>query len=55
MQQGERAQQNGSPAHGSVTLNTDGSYTYTPASNYHGSDSFTVVISDGNGGSTTST
>ena len=46
---------NGSPAHGTVTVNSDGSYTYTPASNYHGSDSFTVVISDGNGGSTTST
>ncbi|MFX8797600.1 Ig-like domain-containing protein, partial [Acinetobacter baumannii] len=28
-------------SHGSLTLNTDGSFTYTPASNYSGSDSFT--------------
>lgn len=28
-------------AHGNVTLNTDGSFTYTPAANYNGPDSFT--------------
>ncbi|WP_345013756.1 Ig-like domain-containing protein, partial [Pseudaeromonas paramecii] len=43
------------PANGSVTLNADGSFTYTPAANYHGSDSFTVLIDDGNGGTTSST
>lgn len=43
------------PAHGSVTVNADGTYTYTPDANYHGSDSFTVTVSDGNGGSATVT
>jgi hypothetical protein len=28
------------PAHGTVSLNADGSFTYTPAANYVGSDSF---------------
>ncbi|MDF3863217.1 Ig-like domain-containing protein, partial [Pseudomonas denitrificans (nom. rej.)] len=46
------AVKNGSgPANGSVTFGTDGQYTYTPAANYNGSDSFTVVVSDGHGGS----
>ena len=30
-----------SPQHGILVLNSDGSYTYTPAANYNGSDSFT--------------
>src|SRR5437899_6456716 len=30
-----------SPAHGSVTVNANGSCTYTPAPNYNGADSFT--------------
>ncbi|WP_447932205.1 Ig-like domain-containing protein [Sphingopyxis fribergensis] len=38
------------PANGSVTLNADGSYTYTPVLGFVGSDSFTVLVSDGNGG-----
>ncbi|RBQ11287.1 tandem-95 repeat protein, partial [Pedobacter miscanthi] len=38
------------PAHGQVTLNPDGSYTYVPALNYNGPDSFTITVSDGNGG-----
>ena len=29
------------PAHGSLTLNADGSLSYTPDANYHGADSFT--------------
>ena len=29
------------PAHGTVTVNVDGSFTYTPAANYNGADSFT--------------
>ncbi|WP_103103015.1 retention module-containing protein, partial [Pseudomonas sp. LFM046] len=44
-----------SPAHGSVTFGTDGAYTYTPGTDFNGSDSFTVTVSDGNGGTVTST
>ena len=29
------------PAHGTLTLNPDGSFTYTPAENFCGEDSFT--------------
>lgn len=35
------------PAHGSLTLNADGSFTYTPALNYNGADSFTYRANDG--------
>ena len=35
------------PLNGSVTLNQDGSFNYTPASNYSGLDSFTYVANDG--------
>ena len=35
------------PAHGTLTLNADGSFTYTPAANYNGSDSFTYKANDG--------
>jgi len=35
------------PLHGAVTLNADGSFTYTPAANYHGPDSFRYRASDG--------
>ena len=35
------------PTHGSLTLNTDGTFTYTPYSGYSGSDSFTYRASDG--------
>ncbi len=34
------------PTNGSVTLNTDGSFTYTPNTNFFGEDSFTYVASD---------
>ncbi|RYX78252.1 tandem-95 repeat protein [bacterium] len=43
------------PAHGTLVLNTDGTYTYTPAPNYNGTDVFTVTVSDGKGGTTTVT
>jgi VCBS repeat-containing protein len=36
------------PSHGTLTLNANGSFTYTPASNYNGSDSFTYKANDGN-------
>ena len=35
------------PAHGTVTLNSNGSFTYTPAADYNGPDSFTYQASDG--------
>jgi protocatechuate 3,4-dioxygenase beta subunit len=35
------------PLHGSLTLNTDGDFTYIPGTNFHGTDSFTYVASDG--------
>ena len=36
-----------SPSNGTVNFNADGSYTYTPAANFNGTDSFTYRISDG--------
>ncbi|MDP4203109.1 MAG: Ig-like domain-containing protein, partial [Bacteroidota bacterium] len=38
------------PAHGSVVVNADGTYTYTPNVDYTGTDSFVVGVTDGNGG-----
>ncbi len=35
------------PSHGAVTLNLDGSFSYTPTANYAGADSFTYMASDG--------
>ncbi|MEJ2142438.1 MAG: Ig-like domain-containing protein [Gammaproteobacteria bacterium] len=34
---------------GTVTNNGDGTFTYTPAANFNGSDSFDYTVSDGNG------
>lgn len=34
------------PAHGSVQINPDGTYTYTPDEGYTGTDSFTVNVDD---------
>jgi hypothetical protein len=36
-------------SHGSVTVNSDGSFTYTPTLGYLGSDSFTYQVTDGPG------
>jgi VCBS repeat-containing protein len=41
------------PAHGSLALKSDGSFTYTPAADFNGTDSFTYTVSDGNGGTAT--
>jgi VCBS repeat-containing protein len=38
---------NGGAQHGTVALNADGSFTYTPAANFNGSDSFTFKANDG--------
>ena len=43
------------PAHGSLALNPDGSFTYTPAANYNGSDPFTFKAIDGAADSTSRT
>ncbi|MEZ9233763.1 VCBS domain-containing protein, partial [Vibrio amylolyticus] len=37
-------------SNGTVTVNPDGSWEYIPNENYNGPDSFTVQVSDGNGG-----
>lgn len=35
------------PSHGTITLDADGSFTYTPAADYAGTDSFTYRATDG--------
>jgi VCBS repeat-containing protein len=35
------------PAHGTLTLNANGAFAYTPAANFNGTDSFTYRASDG--------
>lgn len=42
-------------AHGTVTAGTGGVFTYTPTTGYTGSDSFTVTVSDGRGGTVSQT
>jgi hypothetical protein len=39
-----------SALHGTVTINDDGTLTYTPAADYNGPDTITYSIDDGNGG-----
>ena len=34
------------PAHGTLTINADGSFIYTPEANYNGTDSFTYMAMD---------
>src|SRR5207249_2040184 len=43
------------PAHGTLSLNNDGSFTYTPALNYNGPDSFTYKANDDQGDRHTNT
>ena len=35
------------PSHGTLALNAGGSFVYTPAANFHGTDGFTYKVSDG--------
>jgi VCBS repeat-containing protein len=46
---------NGGALHGTVTMNTNGTYTYTPAANYNGSDVFTYQLCDCDGDCSTAT
>ncbi|PKO13234.1 MAG: hypothetical protein CVU39_20260 [Chloroflexi bacterium HGW-Chloroflexi-10] len=43
------------PTHGALTLQSNGSLTYTPEQGFTGTDSFTYTVSDGKGGSDTAT
>ena len=43
------------PSNGSVLINADETVSYTPASNFNGSDSFDYTVSDGQGGTDTAT
>ncbi len=43
------------PGHGNVTINPDGTYTYTPTDGYSGADSFTYTVTDAAGLSSTGT
>ncbi|EHH1104623.1 tandem-95 repeat protein [Vibrio parahaemolyticus] len=38
---------NNGPANGTVSVNPDGSVTYTPNDNYHGEDAFTYIVTSG--------
>jgi hypothetical protein len=44
-----------SVANGSLALNADGSFTYTPQTNFSGVDTFTYRVSDGFGGTSDAT
>jgi|GEM_PF-1254698 len=41
------------PQHGSLSLNANGSFTYVPDGGFAGTDSFSYVVSDGQGGTAT--
>ena len=43
------------PSHGSVNVNSNGSFTYTPTTNYVGNDSFSYIATDGLASSTPAT
>ncbi|MBI2826642.1 MAG: DUF4082 domain-containing protein, partial [Planctomycetia bacterium] len=43
------------PTHGTLALNADGSFTYSPVLNYNGADSFTYRANDGTSNSNTAT
>ncbi|WP_456364815.1 tandem-95 repeat protein [Priestia aryabhattai] len=44
-----------SPTNGTVVVTNSGAYTYTPNLNFNGNDQFTVLVSDGQGGTAVST
>lgn len=42
-------------SHGSVTMTSNGAYTYTPATGYSGADAFTYTVTDASGASASAT
>ena len=46
---------NNSTAGGTVTVNNNGSFSYTPPTDFSGTDSFNYTVDDGNGGTDTAT
>ncbi|MHA7246763.1 Ig-like domain-containing protein [Arthrobacter tecti] len=45
----------GQPTRGAVAINADGTLTYTPDSNWTGTDTFTYTVTDTHGGTSTAT
>lgn len=45
---------NTEPSHGSLSIGSNGSFTYTPNNNFNGEDFFTYTVEDSRGGSKTS-
>jgi Ca2+-binding RTX toxin-like protein len=43
------------PSNGTVVLNSNGTFTYTPSANYSGNDSFSYTLKDSNGATSTAT
>ncbi|WP_297696753.1 DUF2341 domain-containing protein, partial [uncultured Eudoraea sp.] len=43
------------PTNGSLVLNADGTFTYTPNTDFNGTDAFTYQVLDGNGGTAQAT
>ncbi|QJW83472.1 tandem-95 repeat protein [Ramlibacter terrae] len=43
----------GPAVHGTATIDAAGAWTYTPAADYNGTDSFTVTVTDNSGNTTT--
>src|SRR5207247_9149463 len=43
------------PGHGTLSLNANGSFSYAPAANYNGPDSFTFKANDGSADSNVAT
>ena len=46
---------NTEPSKGTLVLNEDGTFTYTPDEDFTGTDSFTYTVDDGNGGTDSAT
>ncbi len=47
--------QTSSPSHGTLAFNNDGTFTFTPAPDYYGTDTFTYQVTDADGATSTAT